>query len=213
MKTTCGGLPWAVPGFVAIARGTLPASPLPVSVGGRQLRRSPTEIGTCGANQFGQAIGGEPHRRGSAAGGGGELRHAAAGLGGSAAHPRPESGENNAIAPCDDRSPMRSIHRSACIAVIGVVRHEYQGLRHHRPSAGPNDACSHFLLEGAEPIDLAYHLAVARRRLEDVKAHPTSRGLAGLLSLLDRLGEKARERTGEGYPFGSIQEAGLDGGP
>jgi transposase len=35
--------------------------------------------------------------------------------------------------------------------------------------------------------------------------------LAGLLSLLERLSEKARARTGESYPFVSIQEAGLDG--
>jgi transposase len=35
--------------------------------------------------------------------------------------------------------------------------------------------------------------------------------LAGLLSLLDRLREKAGARTGESYPFVAIQEAGLDG--
>lgn len=35
--------------------------------------------------------------------------------------------------------------------------------------------------------------------------------LAGLLSLLKRLSEKARARTSESYPFVSIQEAGLDG--
>ena len=58
---------------------------------------------------------------------------------------------------------------------------------------------------------MADHVAVARRRREDVEEVVRGGDVAGLLEHFARLREKARARTGKVFPFVVIQEAGLHG--
>ena len=66
-------------------------------------------------------------------------------------------------------------------------------------------------LIGTEPIDLAGHIAGARRRGEDVKAQRSAGDISALLARISELRRKAYARTGKSFPIIVIQEAGLDG--
>ena len=83
-------------------------------------------------------------------------------------------------------------------------------------SVSPESSCAVFgnpsksaFEDWYQSIDMADHVAVARRRREDVEARGGD--VAGLLERFARLREKARARTGKVFPFVVIQEPGLDG--
>ena len=68
-----------------------------------------------------------------------------------------------------------------------------------------------FCVFGTQPIYLADHIFVARRRGEDVEALNWAGDVAGLLVRLAQLKEKSARADGAGLSIIAIQEAGLDG--